>query len=100
MDLQSPPLIIIGGSQLKWSDDLDILGVTFDSKKTFEKNICSDSIAASRRLAILRKYWRVFYNRLLLGRCFRCFVLPALGILFCSVVLGCRYSPETTGPCY
>ena len=35
MHPQSPALAI-GGTELKESDDLDILGVTFDSKMTFE----------------------------------------------------------------
>ena len=35
---QSPPLTI-DGTVLKDSDDLDILGVTFDSKLTFEKHL-------------------------------------------------------------
>ena len=37
MHPQSPPLTI-GGTTLKESDDLVILGVTFDSQKTFEIN--------------------------------------------------------------
>ena len=55
MHPQSPP-IIIGGTVLKESDDLVILGVTFDSKMTFEKYLHSVSIAASQRLGILRKH--------------------------------------------
>ena len=43
---QSPPLTI-DGTVLKESDDLDILGVTFDSKLTFEKHLRSVSRAAS-----------------------------------------------------
>ena len=39
MHPQSPPLTI-DGTVLKESDDLDILGVTFDSKLTFEKHLC------------------------------------------------------------
>ena len=54
MHPQSPPLII-GGTVLKKSDDLVIMGVTFDSKKTFEKHLCLVSRAASQRLGILRK---------------------------------------------
>ena len=65
------------------SDDLVILGVTFDSKNTFEKHLRSVSRAASERLCILRKSWRVFHDRSL-GRCFRGFVLPALE--YCSAV--------------
>ena len=68
---------------LKESDDL-ILGVTFDSKMTFEKHLCSVSRAASQRLGILGKSWQVFHDRLLLGRCFRGFVLPVLE--HCSAV--------------
>ena len=51
---QSPPLTI-GGTVLKESDDLVILGVTFDLKMTFEKHLRSVSRAASQRLGILRK---------------------------------------------
>ena len=51
---RSPPLTI-GGTVLKESDDLVILGVTFDSKLTFEKHFCLVSRAASQRLGILRK---------------------------------------------
>ena len=73
----SPPLTI-GGTVLKESDDLVILGVTFDSKMTFEKHLRSVSRAPSRRLGILKKSWRVLHDRSLLGRCFRGFVLPVL----------------------
>ena len=76
MHPQSPPLTI-GGTVLKESDDLVILGVTFDSKMTFEKHLRSVSRAASQRLGILRS-WRVFHDRALLERCFRGFVLPIL----------------------
>ena len=74
----------IGGPVLKESDDLVILGVTFDLMMTFEKHLRSVSRAASQRLGILRKYWRVFHDRSLLGRCFRGFVLSVLE--YCSAV--------------
>ena len=80
---QSPPLTI-GGTVLKESDDLVILGATFDSKIIFEKHLCSVSRAASQRLGILRKSWRVFHDGSLLVRCFRGFVLPVLE--YCSSV--------------
>ena len=54
MHHQSPSLTI-GGTVLKESDDLAILGVTFDSKMTFEKHLRSVSRAASQWLGILRK---------------------------------------------
>ena len=54
---------------LKESNDINILGVTFDSKMIFEKHLRLIPRSASRRL-ILRKFWRVCNDRLLLGRCF------------------------------
>ena len=51
---------------------------------TFEKYLRSVSRAASQRLRILRKSWRVFHYRSLLGRCFRGFILPVLE--YCSTV--------------
>ena len=83
MHPQSPPLTI-GGTVLKESGDLVILGVTFDSKMTFEKHLRSVSRAASQRLGILRKSWRVFHDRSLLGRCFLGVVLPVME--YCSAV--------------
>ena len=59
---QSPPFTI-GGIVLTESDDPVILGVTFDSKLTFEKHLRLVSIASSQRLGILRKSWRVFHDR-------------------------------------
>ena len=80
---QSPPLTI-GGTVLRESDGTVILGVTFDSKMTCEKHLRSVSRAASQRLGIFWKSWQILYDRLLLGRCFRGFVLPVLE--YCSVV--------------
>ena len=86
MNPQSRPLTI-GGTVLKESDDLVILGVTFDSEMTFEKHRRSVSRAVSQRLGILRKSWQVFHDRSLLDRCFRGFVLSVLEYcfaVFCS----------------
>ena len=69
---------------LKESDDLHILGVTFDSKLTFDKHLRSVSRAASQRLGILRKSWHVFHDILHIWRCFWGFVLPVLE--YCSAV--------------
>ena len=57
---------------------LVILGVTFDSKMTFEKPLRSVSRAASQRFGILRKSWRLFHDSSLLLRCLRGSVLPDL----------------------
>ena len=58
MHRQSLPLTI-DRTVLKESDYLDILEVTFDSKMSFEKHLRSVSRAASQRLGILRKSWRI-----------------------------------------
>ena len=81
MHPQSPPLTI-GGTVLKESDDLIILGVIFDSKMTFEKHLRSVSRAASKRLGILRSPGDCFMIELFLG--------DAFGVLSCqfwSIVL-------------
>ena len=83
MHPQSPPLTI-GGTVLKESDDLVILCVTFDSKLAFEKHLRLEARAASQRLNILRKSWRMFHDISLLERCFRGFACP-----FWSTVLQC-----------
>ena len=74
--------LTIARTVLKESDDLVMLGVTFDSKMTLEKHLRLVSRAASQRLGTLRKSWRVFHDRSLLGRCFR-----VLSCQFCSIVL-------------
>ena len=83
MHPQSPKLTI-GGTVLKKSDDLVTLRVTFDSKVTFEKHLCSVSTAASQRLGTLRKARLVFHDRSLLWICFWGLVLPVLE--YCSAV--------------
>ena len=64
MHPQSPTLTT-GGTVLKESDELVILRVTFYSKidLTFVNHLRSVSRAASRRLCVLRKSWRVFHDR-------------------------------------
>ena len=90
---QSSPLTF-GRTVLKESYDVVTLGVTFDSKLTYEKHLRSVTRAASQRLGILRKSWLVFHDRSLLGRCFRGLICPSsFGVLYCSLVLGCRYTP-------
>ena len=79
---------------LKESVDLDILGVRFDSKMTFDKHLHSVCRAASQMFGILRKSW-LFHDRLLLGRCFWVFVLTVLE--YCSAVW--CLATDTTGPC-
>ena len=83
MHPQSPPLTI-GGTVLKEANDHVILGATFDSKMTFKKHLRSVFTVASQRLGILRKSWRVFHDRSLLGKCFGVLSCP-----FWSTCLSC-----------
>ena len=84
---QSSPLTI-GRTVVKESDDLVILGVTFDSKMTFEKHHRSVSRAASQLLGILRKSWQVFHDNCFLGDALG-FCFARFRVLFCLVLLGC-----------
>ena len=68
---------------MKASSDLVIMGVTFDSKMTFEKHLLSVSSVTAQRLGIMRKSWQVFHDRLLL-RSFWSFVLTV--VEYCSAV--------------
>ena len=70
--------LTLDGTVLKESADLIILGVTFDAKMTFEKQLRSVSSAAAQWLGIMRKSWQVFHDRSLLLRSFWSFILPVL----------------------
>ena len=83
MHPQSAPLTI-DRTVLKVSDHLVILGVAFDSKLTFEKNLRLVSRAASQRLGILNKSWRVFHDSHFLRDASRVLSCP-----FWSTVLQC-----------
>ena len=76
--------LTLGGTVLKESADLVILGVMFDAKITFEKHFRAVSSAAAQRLGIKRKSWQVFHDRSLLLRYFWSFILPILE--YCSAV--------------
>ena len=58
--------------------------MTFDSNMSFVKHLRSVSRAASQRLGSLKKSWRVFHDRSLLGKWFWGFVLNVLE--YCSAV--------------
>ena len=61
MHLQSPPLTICG-TVLNESNDLDILGGTFEFAMTFEMHLHSVPRAASQRPGIFKKSRRVFHD--------------------------------------
>ena len=74
----------LGGTVLKESADLVILGVMFDAKMTFEKHLCHISSTAAKRLGIMRKSSQVFHDRANILRSLWNFVLPVLE--YCSAV--------------
>ena len=80
--------LTLGGTVLKESADIVILGVTIDSKMTFEKPFALFPVPQLRsRLGIMRKSWQVFYDPwLLLRKSFWSFVLPVL--MYCLAVWG------------
>ena len=89
--LKHPQSPTLSGTVLKESDAVAILGLTFYSKIIFEKHLRFVSRAASQRLGMLRKSWRLFHDRSFEKLSRYC---PArFGVLFCSVVLFCRYAP-------
>ncbi len=80
------PNLVLSGVNLVESSDLLILGVHFDSKFTFETQLRFLAKSVSQKIGIMRRVWRVFGDRDLLVRCFKCFVLPILE--YCSPVWG------------
>jgi len=78
------PALNVGGVVLKNLSVLEILGVTFDAKMTFEVHLRSVSRSVSQRIGILRKSYSIFRDPAMLGTCFFSFLLPVLE--YCSAV--------------
>ena len=68
------------------SPNLDILGVRFDSRLTFEYHVRGIVSRVSQRIGILRLVKRVFLDTYVLLRCYYAYVLPILE--YCSPVWG------------
>ena len=71
-----------------YADDSILIAVVWSPCRGSEKHLRSVSRVASQRLVILRKSWRVFHDRLLIGRCFWGFVLSVFeysSAVWCSV---------------
>ena len=78
------PDLVIDGSLVEMVSELKILGVTLDSKLTFEKQVRAIAASASRRVGILRKTMSVFQDVAVVAKCFWAFILPVLE--YCSPV--------------
>ena len=78
--------LVMGGQVVVECPYVDILGVRFDPKMTFELHVRSLVSRVSSKLGILRLARGVFGSPDIVRRCYYAFVLPVLE--YCSVVWG------------
>ena len=74
----------LSGISICASPNLDILGVKFDSRLTYEDHVHGIVSRVSQRIGILRLVKRIFVDTSVLLRCYYGFVLPILK--YCSPV--------------
>ena len=70
--------LVLSGVSIRASPNLDILGVKFDSKLTFEDYVRGIISRVSQIICILRLVKRIFVGTSVLLRCYFAFVLPIL----------------------
>ena len=70
------PELGIDGSVLATCNSFKILGLTFDSKLTFEKHIRNVASGISQKIGILRKCYKIFGDQTIMLNCFNSFILP------------------------
>ena len=68
----------IDGAVLAICNAFKILGLTFDSKLTFEKHIRNVASGISQKIGILRKCCKIFGDQTIMLNCFNSFILPCL----------------------
>ena len=78
------PIVLINGVIINRANQLKLLGVTLDSKLTFESHIRNMSVGISQKLGILRKSRKIYEDDVILRRCFFSFILPHFE--YCSAV--------------
>ena len=76
--------LLVGSISLSSCDSFKILGIIFDSKLTFERDICSISSSVAQKIGLLSISFRIFADPDVLLRCFTSFILPCLK--YCSPV--------------
>ena len=72
-----PPLVL-NGVVVERDSELRVLGVTLDSKLTFELQLRSVASSAARTLGIMRKASKIYQDVSLALKCFWSYVLPIL----------------------
>ena len=84
--------LVLSGVTICACPNLDIIGVNFDSKLTFEYHVRGIVSRVSQRFGILRLVKRIFVDTSVLLRCYFGFVLPLLE--YCSPIqLECHFQP-------
>jgi len=74
----------LNGVPINECSSLEILGVKFDAKLTFEEHIRSVVKTTTRKIGLMRVARRVYNDVVVLRRCFFSFILPSLE--YCSAV--------------
>ena len=74
--------LVLSGVSIHASPNLDILGVKFHNKLTFEDHVRGIVSQLSQRIGILRLVKRTFVETSVLLRCYYVFVLPILEYCF------------------
>ena len=74
----NPPLcdLVLSGVSIQVSPSLDILGMKFDGKLTFEDHVRGIACLVSERIGIFIVVKRLFVDTSVLLRCYFEFVLP------------------------
>ena len=78
------PNLSINGALVNQVDRLKLLGVTLDSKLTFEAHLRNMSRSISQKLGLLRKSKKIYEDDIILRKCFFSFTLPHFE--YCSAV--------------
>ena len=76
--------LILDGQTLTVSDSMKILGVTLDSKLSFEDHITLIASTITKQIGLIRKSLKVFNNQSIAIKCFYSFILPIFE--YCSPV--------------
>ena len=84
--LPAHPDIRVNNIALENVDELRILGMTLDTKLTFETHLRSVVSAAAQKIGILRLAWSIYRDESVVSRCFWSLLLPILE--YCSPVWG------------
>ena len=70
------PRLFISGEEIEELDDIRLLGVTLDSRLTFEKHIRSVSSSIAQKTGLLRKCFKTFACESTVIKSFYAFILP------------------------